>query len=62
VLVGNALYFLVLVRRIPAAARHQPFKLDLGLLVDTWVCLVVYGLVELLCYLRHRNHRVSTVR
>jgi len=62
VVTGNALYFLVLMPRLPEAARHTPFKADLGLLVDTWVCLVMYGLVELACYLRHRNHRVSAVR
>ena len=48
VLAGNAVYFLLLVPRLPAAGRHRPFGLDLGLLIDFWACLVVYGLIELL--------------
>ena len=52
VLAGNAAYFLVLVPRLPATARHHAFDFDLGLLIDFWVCLVFYGLVELLLFLR----------
>ena len=47
VLVGNLLYFFVLMPHLPPAGRHQPDRLDLGLIVDFWVCVVVYGLVEL---------------
>ena len=50
---GNAVYF-SLAPRMPAAARHEPFKLDLGVLVDFWFCLVFYGLIELLLLLRRR--------
>jgi len=42
VLAGNALYFLLLTPELPAWARHQPFTLDAGLLVDFLVCLAVY--------------------
>ena len=48
VLVGNLLYFFVLMPHLPPAGRHQPGRLDLGLIVDFWVCVVVYGLVELI--------------
>ena len=44
---GNLLYFFVLMPHLPPAGRHQPDRLDLGLLVDFWVCVVVYGLIEL---------------
>jgi ABC-type uncharacterized transport system permease subunit len=47
VLVGNLLYFFVLMPHLPPAGRHQPDRLDLGLMVDLWICVVVYGLVEL---------------
>ena len=47
ILIGNVLYFFLLSPHLPAKAQHQPDKLDLGLLVDTWICLVVYGLIEL---------------
>jgi hypothetical protein len=45
VVVGNAVYFL-LMPHLPPAARHAPFKTDIGLAVDFWFCLVVFGLVK----------------
>ena len=45
VLVGNAAYFL-LVRYLPAPARHAPFQIDLGMVVDFFICLVVLGLIK----------------
>jgi hypothetical protein len=42
------LYFFVLMPHLPPAARHEPFRLDWGLLVNAWVCLVLYGLLELI--------------
>jgi hypothetical protein len=47
VLVGNALYFLVL-RYLPPMARHVPFRMDPGLAVDFWFCLVVLGLIKMI--------------
>jgi hypothetical protein len=54
VVAGNAVYF-SLAPHMPPAARHQPFRLDLGVLVDFWFCLAVYGLIELVLYIRHRE-------
>jgi ABC-type uncharacterized transport system permease subunit len=48
VVAGSLLYFFVLMPHLPAAGRHQPFRIDLGLLVDAWICLVLYGIIELL--------------
>jgi hypothetical protein len=45
---GNLLYFFVLTPHLPSAGRHRPDRLDLGLLVDFWVCVALYGLIELL--------------
>ncbi len=45
VLIGNAIYFLLVAPHLPERARHRYFAFDLGLLVDFWICLVVYGLV-----------------
>jgi len=45
ILLGNAAYFL-LSPSFPAAARHRPLALDLGLLIDFWFCLVAYGLIR----------------
>lgn len=43
VLAGNAVYFLLLAPRLPGWARHTPFALDLGLLIDLVVCVGVYA-------------------
>lgn len=45
VLAGNILYFL-LMPHLPPAARHNPMKLDLGVLVDFWFCLVFLGAIK----------------
>ena len=47
VVVGNLLYFFVLMPHLPAAGRHRPDRLDLGLIVDFWVCVALYGVIEL---------------
>lgn len=47
VVAGNLLYFFVLMSHLPPAGRHRPDRLDLGLIVDFWVCVVVYGVIEL---------------
>jgi hypothetical protein len=45
VVVGNAIYFL-LEKYLPVRARHEPFKIDLGIVVDFWFCLVVFGIIK----------------
>ena len=45
VLLGNILYFL-LVPSLPPIARHRPMRIDLGMAVDFWLCLVAYGLIR----------------
>jgi hypothetical protein len=45
VLAGNAAYFLLL-PYLPPAARHVPLRLDIGLVVDFWFCLVVFGIIK----------------
>jgi hypothetical protein len=45
IVLGNVVYF-VLAPSLPAMARHQPFHIDLGLVVDFWFCLVAYGLIR----------------
>jgi hypothetical protein len=48
VVLGSLLYFFVLIQHLPPAARHQAFRLDWGLVVNAWICLVLYGLIELI--------------
>jgi energy-converting hydrogenase Eha subunit A len=45
VILGNVVYF-VLAPSLPPAARHQPFRFDVGMLVDFWFCVVAYGLIR----------------
>jgi hypothetical protein len=53
VLVGNAIYFLLLMPLLPPRARHEPFQIDLGLVIDFGLCLTVWGLMEM--WLRRRR-------
>lgn len=46
ILVGNALYFLVLSPILPENLRHRPFREDWGLLVDFLVCMLVYAVMR----------------
>ena len=54
VLLGNAVYFLTM-PYLPRAARHAWNRLDLGLAVDFWVCLVIYGILEMIKRGRRRR-------
>jgi hypothetical protein len=47
VLAGNAAYYLLL-PHLPPAARHLPLRLDIGLVVDFWFCLVAFGIIKTL--------------
>jgi len=47
VLGGNLVYYL-LMPHLPVEARHLPRKYDLGMLVDFWICLVIFGAIKTL--------------
>ena len=52
--VGHSIYSLVLFPEI----RHQPIRLDSGLLVDFALCLLVYGVIRLaVAHARRLNAR-----
>ncbi len=53
VLLGNAAY-LLLSPYMPLAARHRLFRLDLGVVVDFWFCLVAFGLIRTARWWRSR--------
>lgn len=55
IIAGNLIYFFLLMPHLPPAGRHNPDKLDLGLLVDFWICLVVYGLIEVIARWRRKS-------
>jgi energy-converting hydrogenase Eha subunit A len=45
IILGNVVYF-ALVPSLPLIARHRPFRIDLGMVIDFWLCLVIYGLIR----------------
>ena len=47
ILAGNLIYYSIQ-KYLPAAAQHHLYKIDLGLAVDFWFCLVCYGVVRLI--------------
>lgn len=53
IVTGNLIYF-VIAPHLPPAARHQPYRADIGLFVDLWFCVAVYGFIELLIFLKRR--------
>jgi hypothetical protein len=63
VLLGNAIYFLIM-PHLPPAAQHRALNIlpDLGLLVDFWICLVLYGLFSYLFRPHHHEHPPSEQR
>jgi hypothetical protein len=56
IVLGNGLYF-ALNPYLPEAAQHHTYKLDLGTLVDFWLCLVVFGLLELGAFFHKQGKR-----
>ena len=45
ILLGNVVYFLLL-PQLPLAAHHRPHHIDLGMVLDFWICLVIYGAIR----------------
>ena len=54
VVAGNVVYFLVM-PYLPPAAQHNPAKLDLGVIVDFWFCLVFLGVIKTVWKARNRS-------
>jgi hypothetical protein len=48
VVAGNLFYFFVLMPHLPKRGQHGLYRLDFGLLVDFWCCLVALGVIELI--------------
>ena len=55
IIAGNALY-LWLSPQLPPGAQHRTL-VDWGTFVDLWFCLFVYGIIELILFLRRRRLR-----
>jgi H+/gluconate symporter-like permease len=48
IVLGNVIYFFAILPHVPPVGRHQPFRLDLGLLIDLWICVACWGVIELM--------------
>jgi hypothetical protein len=59
VIAGNAIYFLLLWPRLPANARHEVYRIDVGLLIDFWLCAACFGLVKLIWNFKKRDNSES---
>jgi hypothetical protein len=46
VVLGNIVY-LLLTPVLPQNARHTAFHLDWGLVLDFWICVVIFNLLQL---------------
>jgi hypothetical protein len=57
VVAGNLFYFLVLMPMLPPRGQHGINRLDLGLVIDFWCCLVAWGVIELITRLKSRRSR-----
>jgi hypothetical protein len=57
IILNNLIYFLVLAPLLPPAGRHEVFRVDWGLVIDFWVCVALYGVIQLL--LRRKRGRAS---
>jgi hypothetical protein len=57
VVLGNAIYLLIM-RYLPPAAQHHSLRIlpDLGLVVDFWICLVLWGVFSYL-FRPHQEER-----
>jgi hypothetical protein len=47
ILAGNGIYFAVLHPTLPPALRHEPSRIDAGLLIDFVCCVLVYAAIRL---------------
>jgi hypothetical protein len=45
IILGNVVYF-ALVPWLPPVARHRPFQVDLGIVLDFFFCVMAYGLIR----------------
>ncbi len=52
VILGNAIY-LSFQRFLPGRAYHKPFRIDLGLVADFWLCLIIFYLLLALLRSKH---------
>ena len=58
VLAGNAIYFL-LMPHLPVRAQHRYDRLDFGLVIDFWICVVIYGVISTVQFLLRRRRATS---
>jgi len=45
--VGGNLIYLYVKESLPESLRHRPFRMDWGILADFWICVALWGLLDL---------------
>jgi hypothetical protein len=55
---GGNLVYLSAKKWLPEPLRHQPFHLDWGILADFWICVALWGLLDLLHNFARKSRRI----
>ena len=45
--IGGNLIYLYVKQWLPEPLKHRPFHLDWGILADFWICVALWGLLDL---------------
>jgi len=45
--VGGNIIYLYIRKWLPESLRHEPFRLDWGIVADFWICVALWGLLDL---------------
>ncbi|HVN82837.1 MAG TPA: hypothetical protein VMW38_27895 [Terriglobia bacterium] len=45
--VGGNIVYLYIRKWLPESLRHEPFRLDWGIVADFWICVALWGLLDL---------------
>ena len=59
--VGGNMIYLSAKKWFPEPLRHQPFSLDWGIVADFWICVALWGLLDLLHNLAKKTRRPPQV-
>ena len=62
ILAGNGIYFAVLHPTLPPSLRHEPYRVDAGLLIDFACCVLVYAAIRLGSRHARRENAAPEVR
>jgi hypothetical protein len=47
ILIGNTIYYAIY-RHLPPRGQHHVYRIDWGLAIDFWICVICYFLLKLI--------------